>query len=64
MGGGASQLKNLCEYFNAEMGLPVEVMNPLNRITMKSKTLNISELEDQKNLLGVGIGLALRKVLN
>ncbi len=61
LGGGTSKMKNLVPFFSKELGLPVENIDPLRRITVKSGM--VSEVTGAQEMLGVGIGLALRKVV-
>jgi len=61
LGGGTSKMKNIVPFFSKELGLPVEVINPLRRITVKEALQ--SEVISAQEMLGVGIGLALRKVV-
>lgn len=60
--GGTSKLPNLDQFFSQELGFPVEILNPLNGITVNSKTVDEQSLHNCRELLGVGIGLALREV--
>jgi type IV pilus assembly protein PilM len=61
LGGGTSKMKNLVPFFSQELGLPVEIIDPLRRITVKDSLL--SDVTSAQELLGVVIGLALRKVV-
>jgi len=61
LGGGASKMNNIVPFFSKELGLPVEVIDPLRRISVKDSLE--SEVNSVKEMLGVGIGLALRKVV-
>jgi len=63
IGGGTALMRNLDRYLSRELNLPVEVIDPLRRITVRSRDVNASLLESSKLMLGVGIGLALRKVV-
>lgn len=63
IGGGTAQMRNLDRFLARELDLPVEIIDPLRRITVKSRDLNASLLDSSKLMLGVGIGLALRKVV-
>lgn len=64
IGGGTSQLHNMDSYLSRELNLPVEVIDPLRRIAVKGREVDGSVLESSKLMLGVGIGLALRKVVD
>jgi len=63
IGGGTAQMHNLDRFLSRELNLPVEVIDPLRRIAIKGRDLNTTLLESSKLMLGVGIGLALRKVV-
>jgi len=63
IGGGTSRMRNLDRYLSHELNLPVEVIDPLRRISVKSRDVDTASLESSKLMLGVGIGLALRKVV-
>jgi len=63
IGGGTAQMRNLDRFLAHELNLPVEIIDPLRRITVKSRDVNTAMLESSKLMLGVGIGLALRKVV-
>jgi type IV pilus assembly protein PilM len=60
--GGTAKLPNLAEYFSQEIGIPVEILNPLGGISINSKTIDSQTLQNSAEMLGVSIGLALRKV--
>jgi Tfp pilus assembly PilM family ATPase len=63
IGGGTAAMRSLDGYLERELNLPVERIDPLRRITIKSRDVDVSTLESSKLMLGVGIGLALRKVV-
>ncbi len=62
LGGGSSRMKNIAPFFSKELGLPVEIIDPLRRITVRESLL--SEVTAAQETLAVGIGLALRKVVD
>lgn len=62
LGGGTSKLRNLDKFFANELNLPVEIIDPLRRISVVGKDIDSDALIKAKQMLGVGIGLALRKV--
>ncbi len=62
IGGGTSRMKGLVDYFGNQIGLGVEIINPFNRISASTKDID-NEVLDNKESLAVGIGLALRKVV-
>jgi len=61
LGGGTSRMRNVVPFFSKELGLPVEVIDPLRRITVRSGLQ--SDVSSAQEMLGVVIGLALRKVV-
>ncbi|MFC1601406.1 type IV pilus assembly protein PilM [Candidatus Sumerlaeota bacterium] len=64
LGGGSARMRNIVEYFNNELSLPVEVLDPLQRTAPGGRDIDKGALESSKQFLGVGIGLALRKVVD
>lgn len=60
LGGGGSMLANLRGHFEKELGLPTEVIDPLNKVRPSAKNLSSSEIDGMRHTLGVGIGLGLR----
>jgi type IV pilus assembly protein PilM len=63
IGGGTAQMHNLDRFLAHELNLPVEIIDPFRRIGTKSRDVDKNLLESSKLMLGVGIGLALRKVV-
>lgn len=63
LGGGTSKLRNIDKFFVSELNLPVEIIDPLRRISVVGKDIDSDALIKAKQMLGVGIGLALRKVV-
>jgi len=64
LGGGTANMLDLPAYLQQELNLPVEVIDPLRRIPVTGPDIDASLLKEQKNLLSVGIGLAMRKVVD
>jgi type IV pilus assembly protein PilM len=60
LGGGTAQLKNLTGQFEAELQLPVELIDPLRRVKLSPKAGDPEQLHAIRHQLGVGIGLGLR----
>ena len=60
LGGGTSAMANLKENFESELGLTVEIIDPLRKIAPTGKDLNMAALEPIRHSLAVGIGLGLR----
>ncbi len=63
VGGGSSKIKNLDKYFEKELGLITEVIDPLKRINCSNKNIDQEMLKNSREMLPVSIGLALRKVV-
>ncbi len=63
LGGGTSKLRNIDKFFANELNLPVEIIDPLRRISVVGKDIDSDALIKAKQMLGVGIGLALREVV-
>lgn len=63
IGGGTSKTKNIDKYFEKELGLPTEIIDPLKRINVTDKSIDMNLLNNSRELLPVCIGLALRKVV-
>ena len=64
LGGGGSRMARIKDYFSTELNLPVEILDPLRAVTVSGREIDTTLLEAQKEYLGVGIGLALRKVVD
>lgn len=60
VGGGTAMLSNLDRYLEQELGLPVEVIDPLRNVGIAGSTVDKSRLERVRRMLGVSVGLALR----
>ena len=63
LSGGSSKVKGFEKAFQDRIELPVEMMNPLARMLPNSK-FKSEVLEDLAPALSVGIGLAMRQVVN
>jgi len=63
LGGGSARMKNLTEYLSAGMQLPVEIMDPLRSVAV-GRDVRRELVEEHREQLAVGIGLALRKVVD
>ncbi len=62
LGGGSSRMNNLTKYLGAELELDVQLFDPLRDVAVGAG-INQSLLQTVKEHLGVGIGLAMRKVV-
>jgi len=58
IGGGTSQTRNLPEFLGGELGIPVELMDPLRSVGMSH--LDKQKVERVRSQIGVAIGLGLR----
>jgi type IV pilus assembly protein PilM len=63
LGGGTARMKNLPSFISKELNLPTEIINPLQRISPSGPGLDQTLLNSSREFLGVGIGLALRGVM-
>jgi type IV pilus assembly protein PilM len=63
LGGGTSRMKRIDQFFQTEMKLPVEIINPLAAVNPTGPGLDPALVNSARELLGVGIGLALRGVM-
>jgi len=61
LSGGSAQVPGLDKAFHERTGLPVSIMNPLARMR-PNKRFDPERLEELGPRLGVGIGLALRRL--
>ncbi len=61
--GGSAKLKGLAQYFEAELGIPTRVANPLDGVTMGVKNQSQSVLNEMSNLFPVCIGLGARDLV-
>lgn len=64
LGGGCSTMRNLAGYLADELKLPVEIIDPLRRVPVTGSDLDADFLRESKHMLSVGIGLAMRKVVD
>ncbi len=60
LGGGTAMLRNLAEYFESELRLPVEVIDPLKRVHVAPRIPGAEQLDKIRHQLGVSIGLGIR----
>lgn len=60
VGGGSACMKNLDRFLSQELGLPVEIIDPLRNIGVAGSTVDKNRLEKVRPMLGVSVGLALR----
>jgi type IV pilus assembly protein PilM len=63
IGGGSSMLKNLPQYLQTELDIPVELMDPLRNIAV-GKEVDSQVVDAHRAQLSASIGLALRKVMD
>ena len=63
IGGGTARMRNLAQYLQTELDISVEVFDPLRNISI-GREVDAAVLENHREQLGPGIGLALRKVLD
>lgn len=60
VGGGSAKLRNLDQYLARELGLPVELVDPLRSVGFGGKEADRAKLDRVRHQLGVSIGLGLR----
>jgi type IV pilus assembly protein PilM len=62
LSGGTSKLPNVLSHFQQELGVPVTGLDPMQGLSVNRRNVDENVLENCRAVLGVGIGLALRKV--
>ncbi len=62
LSGGGSQVANLDRYLSQFFGVPVEIMNPFQNITVDERQFPMDTLTRLAPHFGVAVGLALRKM--
>lgn len=60
LGGGTAKLRNLVEYFESELRLPVEIIDPLKRVHVGTRIPGADQIDNIRHQLGVSIGLGIR----
>ena len=63
IGGGTAKMKNIAAYLQSQLDVSVEVIDPLRNFAI-SKDVDARLLDEHREQLGAGIGLALRKVMD
>lgn len=61
--GGTSKIKDLDKLLDAELGIPVVVANPLQNVTILSRTLSQDYLSEVASVFPVCVGLAIRDMI-
>jgi len=61
--GGMARLKNLAPFLSRELGIPVEVADPLNHLEVAVRNVSREKLQELAPLLPVAIGLAIRDMI-
>jgi len=62
LSGGGSKIKDFDLILREETGVPVEVVNPFNKVEYSEKNFDIEYLKEIGPMMAVGVGLASRKV--
>jgi type IV pilus assembly protein PilM len=62
LSGGGSKIKDFDNILQQQIGIPVEVVNPFKKIDYKDKDFDHEYLREIGPIMGVGVGLASRKV--
>jgi type IV pilus assembly protein PilM len=61
--GGSAKIKNLDKYLTNELGIPVEVADPVANLTVTSARYSEQYLKEVSPLFTVSLGLAIREML-
>jgi type IV pilus assembly protein PilM len=61
--GGTAKLKNLNKLIETEIGVPVDIANPLQNVSVFSNALSEDYLEEVASVLPVSVGLAIRDMI-
>lgn len=62
--GGGSKVESVIRSVEQRLGIQVEMVNPLETIGFSKKKFDPSEIEDVAPMLGIGVGLAIRKAFD
>lgn len=62
LGGGAAKTPSLADAVHNKLGVPVEMLNPLQKITYNEKEFDLGYLQEIAPLVTVALGLATRRV--
>ncbi len=62
LSGGGSQVPNLDRYISQFFGVPVEIMNPFQNITVEEREIPMDSVNRLAPHFAVAVGLALRKM--
>jgi type IV pilus assembly protein PilM len=60
--GGCAKIEGLSKVIEAQINVPVEVIDPFQNIEVTKKDLTLEYMNDISSLMAVGVGLALRRV--
>ncbi len=60
LAGGSAKVPGLLEALRQEFSLPVEVLNPFQRITPPVAGAGVGMIEENAGQMAVAVGLALR----
>ena len=58
--GGTAKVEGLVEQLRAEFGVPVKVINPLQKVEIDSKKFDVGYVDEIAPRMSVAVGLALR----
>jgi type IV pilus assembly protein PilM len=62
LSGGGSKIKDFDIILQQQIGIPVEIVNPLKKIEYSEKNFDIEYIREIGPIMAVGVGLASRKV--
>jgi type IV pilus assembly protein PilM len=61
--GGTARIQNLAEFLARELGIPVVVANPFEKVRYKLPSMSDSQVKDISALFVVSVGLAIRDMV-
>jgi type IV pilus assembly protein PilM len=62
LSGGGSKIKDFDILLQQEIGIPVEIVHPFTKIEYNEKNFDVEYLREIGSIMGVGVGLASRRV--
>jgi type IV pilus assembly protein PilM len=58
--GGTSKIEGLVDQLKAEFNIPVEIINPFQKVTVDGKKFDVGYVDEIAPRMSVAVGLALR----
>jgi type IV pilus assembly protein PilM len=62
LSGGGALMANLPEYIHESLGIPFDIVQPFQNISIDSKQFNLNHITSIAPMMDVGVGLALRRI--